>query len=139
MFKVLGVALVVLAVFAVVFPMFTDCQSQDRAITLANGKVIPMKCHWSGVAEIAAAAPLAVVGVMMTFNRRKNTLTQLSVLGVVLGAVIIALPTFLIGVCQTPTMTCVTLERPGLIGAGSVVIVASLVGLVLSRRSQNLE
>jgi hypothetical protein len=138
-FKVLGISLVVLAVFAAAFPMFSDCQSQGLAITLANGKTIPMKCHWSGVAEIAAAAPLAIVGVMMSFNRRKTTLTQLSGLGVVLGAVIIALPTFLIGVCQTPTMTCVTLERPGLITAGSLVIAASLVGLVLAARSKKLE
>ncbi|MEL7563168.1 DUF4418 family protein [Dehalogenimonas sp. 4OHTPN] len=139
MFKVLGVVLVVLAIFAAVFPMFTDCQSQGKAITLANGKTIPMKCHWSGVAEIAAAAPLAVVGVMMTFNRRKTTLMQLGGLGVVLGAVIIALPTFLIGVCQTPTMTCVTLERPGLITAGALVIASGLVGMVLAARSNRLE
>ncbi|MEN8614425.1 DUF4418 family protein [Dehalogenimonas sp. THU2] len=139
MYKVLGIGLVALAAFAAVFPMFSDCQSQGLAITLANGKTIAMKCHWSGIAEIAAAAPLAVVGVMMTLNRRKTTLMQLSGLGVVLGAVIIALPTFLIGVCQNPTMTCVTLERPGLITAGSLVIAASLVGLVLAARSNKLE
>jgi len=134
MYRVFGVTLVVLAIALAVVPMFTDCQSQGGQITLANGKQIPMKCHWAGIAEIGVAVPLALVGGMMTMNRRKNNLRNLSVLGIALGALAIAFPTSLIGVCQTPTMICVTTMKPTLITLGAVAGGISLLGLVLSRR-----
>ena len=42
---VFGVALVVLALATAIFPQFTDCESQGKMITLANGKTVSMKCH----------------------------------------------------------------------------------------------
>jgi hypothetical protein len=138
MFKVFGVALVVIAVAIAVVPMFTDCQSQGKQIALANGKQIPMKCHWTGIAEAATAIPLALVGGMMVASRRKQSLTYLSILGIALGGVAIALPSGMIGVCQTPTMTCVTAMKPALLSLGGLAAGISVVGMVLSRRAKGL-
>jgi len=138
MFKVFGVVLVVLAIALAVVPTFTDCQSQGKMITLANGKTTPMKCHWTGIAEIGVAVPLAVVGGMMTLSRRRNNLTNLSVLGVVLGGLAIAFPAGLIGVCQTPTMSCVTAMKPALVSLGSLTAGISVIGLVMSRKAKEL-
>lgn len=137
MFKVFGITLIVLAVALATVPTFTDCQSQGKAIELPNGKTVAMKCHWSGVAEIGVAAPLVVVGAMMTFSRRKNTLGSLSVLGVVLGAMAISFPAGLIGVCSNPMMTCVSAMKPALLSLGGVTAAVGVVGLVLSRRKKD--
>lgn len=136
MFKVFGVVLVVLAIALAVVPTFTDCQSQGNAIELPNGKTVAMKCHWTGIAEIGVAVPLAIIGGMMAMNRRKVNLTNLSVLGIVLGALAIAFPSGLIGVCQTPTMICVTTMKPILLTLGSIATIVSIAGLVLSRKQR---
>lgn len=138
MFRVFGITLIVLAIALAVVPNFTDCQSQGKAIELPSGKTVAMKCHWSGVAEIGIAVPMSIVGVMMTTNRRRNNLTNLSVLGIALGGLAIAFPAGLIGVCQTPTMMCVTAMKPTLITLGGIAVGLSLVGVILSRKGKEL-
>jgi hypothetical protein len=134
MFKVLGIALIILAIASAIIPMFTDCESQGLQITMANGKTTPMKCHWSGIGELATAIPLAAIGVMMVLAKRKETLTYLSVFGIVVAGVMVAIPNWMIGVCATPTHTCVTIMRPLLTTFSSLAVVASIVGLVMSQR-----
>ena len=136
MLKIIGLVVVVLAVALVVVPMFTDCQSQGKQITLANGKQISMKCHWTGVAEIGVAVPLFLVGIMMVVSRRRSNLVMPSILGITLGGLAMAFPGGLIGVCQTPTMTCVTAMKPALLSLGGMAAVLSLVGLVLSVKTK---
>jgi len=138
MFKVFGITLIVLAVALAAVPTFTDCQSQGKAITLANGKTVPMKCHWSGIAEVGVAVPLGIVGAMMAASRRRSNLTNLSVLGIALGGLAIAFPAGLIGVCQTPTMICVTSMKPTLISLGGAAAGIGLIGLVMSRKAKGL-
>jgi hypothetical protein len=132
--KVLGIGLVVLALFAAILPMFTDCQSQGKAIELANGKTVPMKCHWTGIGELALAVPLIGLGAIMTVGRRKETLRSLSIVGVLLGIMVILLPARLIGVCSNPDMLCKSVMQPALIFAGVLMVAAGVLGLLMSRR-----
>lgn len=136
MFKVFGIVLLVVALAIAVIPNFTDCQSQGKAITMASGKTTPMKCHWTGRAELATAVPLLGVGAMMTFSRRRQSLMNLSILGIILGAVVMALPTSLIGVCTTPGMICNSVMKPSLLALGGVVTGISLVSIVASSRKK---
>lgn len=134
--RIIGVILIVLGLIAAVVPQFTDCQSQGRAIELANGKTIPMKCHWTAEAELAVAVPLIAVGGMMWFSKRKETQIVLSILGIILGVFIVLIPTYLIGVCSSFEMICNSLMKPTLILMGTVAAIASLVGLGLANRGQ---
>ena len=134
--KFLGIALIVLALAIAIVPIFTDCQSQGKSLTLANGNSIPMKCHWTGLAEIAAGVPLIAVGAMMVANRRKENLLNLGIMGSILGILVILLPTNLIGVCQS-AMLCNTAMKPALIVLGSLAIVASLATIVLARKAND--
>jgi hypothetical protein len=132
--KIAAVLIVILALVIGIVPQFTDCQSQGRSLQLANGKTVAMKCHWSATAELALAIPIAVVGVLLGFSRRKESMRNLSILGIVLGAVAILVPTVLIGVCASPDMLCNSLMRPLLILMGVLLMVISVVTLIASRR-----
>ena len=134
--RILGIALIVFALAIAIIPTFTDCQSQGKAISLPNGSTVPMKCHWTGVGEIATGVPLLVVGAMMTVSRRKGNLRILGGMGGILGVFAILLPTQLIGVCQT-SMLCHTVMQPSLVLLGSLAIVCSGLAMVLSRKASD--
>lgn len=138
MTKVLGITLVVLALAISIIPSFTDCASQGSALTLASGKQIPMKCHWTAKAEIAVGVPLLAVGAMTAANRRKQALMAMGIVGGVLGLSAILLTTnSLIGVCTTPTMICHTVMKPAMTVLGSGAIAASLGIVVLARKASD--
>lgn len=138
MFRYLGIFIVVLAITVAVVPHFTDCQSQGKMVTLANGNTTSMKCHWTGVAEIGAAIPLGVVGVAMIAGRRRETMMYMSFAGLAIAGVILALPNGLIGTCATPTMICNTLMKPALNLMGGLVGLTAAVGLVVAWRGKSL-
>ncbi|MBN1369291.1 MAG: DUF4418 family protein [Dehalococcoidaceae bacterium] len=127
--RFLGVALVLLAVALAVIPQFTDCQSQGSMITLANGKVIPMKCHWTAMAQIALAVPIVLVGLAMAVRPRKMTSFWLGIFIMVLGLLPILTTTLLIGTCVTPTMYCNVAMKPVIFVLGGLVM---LIGLVVT-------
>ncbi len=131
--KVLGIALVVMALAIGIMPHYTDCLSQGKAIALPNGSSVPMKCHWSAQAEIATAIPLGLVGLAMIATRRKEYLRVLGGAGAVLGVSAILIPTSLIGVCSS-AMPCHTLMQPSLVALGSVAAVGSLGAVILARK-----
>ncbi len=132
--KIMGGLSICLALAIAILPMFTDCQSQGKAITLANGKTVPMKCHWTGVAELGIAVPLAMVGVFEIFSKRKESNNILSSTGGALGIMAILFPTALIGVCSNPMMLCNSVEKPGLIALGALTIGVSAVVFFTSRK-----
>jgi hypothetical protein len=135
--KAIGVIIIILALVVGIVPQLTQCQSQGREpLALANGGTTAMKCHWTAQSELSLAFPLLIVGGATSFSRRKETRRVLAILGVVLGALVIALPTYLIGVCKSLDMLCNSLMQPVLILSGIIVIVASLASLVLSERSK---
>ncbi len=136
MHRFFGAALAVLAIAIAVVPAFTDCQSQGKSLTTSTGKTVPMKCHWTGVAEIGVAVPLFVVGGLMATNRRRDNIRNFGIMGIVLGALVIAFPTRLIGVCQTPTMLCHTVMSPTLITLGSISIVGSVAAIIFRPKEQ---
>lgn len=132
--KILGTLLIVMALVIGIVPQFTDCQSQGKALTLENGRTIPMKCHWTGEAELAAAGPMLVLGGLIAFNRRKVALRSLALIGLVVGIFAVLLPTALIGVCANPDMLCNSVMKPTLIFSGTVASAASVAVFLLARK-----
>ena len=134
--KIAGIVIVVLALVVGIVPQFTDCLSQGKSLALANGQSVPMKCHWTAMAELGMALPLLALGGMLVFSRRKETQRTLSMLGVALGAIVALLPTALIGVCANDMMVCNSTMKPTLIFSGVLIGATSLVMLVLSRKDE---
>ncbi len=130
MSKAVAATLVALALVVGIVPRFTDCQAQGHAIALPGGKTIPMKCHWTAAAELAVAAPLLVVGVLLALARRRESRRALAALGLVEGGLAVLLPTALVGVCSNPEMLCSSVMKPTLILAGVLAAAASVAALL---------
>jgi hypothetical protein len=133
--KVIGAILIALVLVIALVPLFTDCQSQGKSIALPNGKTVPMKCHWTGRAELLLSGPLLAVGILMILSRRKETTRALAIVGLVLGIGVALVPVYLVGVCASNEMLCNMVMKPTLVLAGALVVVASLVALVAARRN----
>ena len=134
--KYLGIALAAFGLAIAIVPNFTDCASHGAFMTVM-GKQLPMVCHWSARAEMAVGIPVALIGIMMSFKRFSSGFLGLSILGGGLGALAILLPTHIIGTCPGPTMTCNTVMKPITTVLGSLTIVGSLGGLMLSRKTKS--
>jgi hypothetical protein len=132
--KVAAAVIMILAVAIAVVPQFTDCHSDGRALTLQDGRQIPMKCHWTAQAELGLGLPILAVGTLIFGSRRKESLRNLGFLGIALGAIVVTLPTNLIGVCGNPDMICNSTMKPALILMGVLVGGISLGVVVQSFR-----
>jgi hypothetical protein len=133
--KALAVAMIVLALVLAIVPIFSDCQSAGRELALEGGRTIPMKCHWTGIAEAGVAVPLALAGVIALGVRRKETTRVVAIFGAAAGVLAILFPTVLIGVCSSASMPCNMLMKPILIAAGILAIVASIALFFVARDS----
>jgi len=134
--KFLGGVMILMALVLIVAPVFTDCQSDGKFLTTADGRTVSMKCHWAGVAEVAAAVPLGLAGIYALRNRRKETTRFAAIVGAASGAMAILLPTLLIGTCANAAMICNVLMRPILLASGTLAIVASIALFVLAREPE---
>ncbi len=134
MIRTLAALLVVLALVIGIVPLRTDCQSQGHAITLANGKTIPMKCHWTAMAEVAMAAPLLVVGLLLALSKRRESRRALAAVAAIQGLLVVLLPTALVGVCPNPEMLCSSVMKPTLILGGLLVVAIGAAGLLAPGR-----
>lgn len=131
--KSMGILIIALALVIAIVPIFTDCLANGKTLTTADGRSVPMKCHWTAIAEIGLAIPLALVGVLNFTSKRKESLRSLNLIGLTLGTLVILFATVLIGVCPNPMMACNMIEKPTLILSGIVVMAASLITLGTSR------
>jgi len=136
MTKVLGAVMILMALVLAIAPVFSDCESTGKLLTTADGRTVSMKCHWTGIAEIAAAIPLAIAGIYALLGRRKETLRFAAIVGAASGLVAILLPTVLIGTCMNAAMTCNVLMKPILLASGIVALVASVALFFTAREAE---
>ena len=134
--KVVGILIMVLAVLIAAVPAFYNCQHDGKALTLANGMKVPMKCFWTAMAAIATAAPLFGIGLLQMFSRQKETRRALGALGGVLGIMAIILPTVLIGVCMHPDASCNLVMKPALIFMGILTLGLGVASAVMPLKSE---
>lgn len=132
--KITGALIIVLALAIGIVPLFTDCLSQGLQLTTSAGMKVPMKCHWTAIAEIGVAIPLALIGIMSFISKHKETLRAINTVGAAMGALAILFPTALIGVCSNPAHLCNMVERPALILGGTLVLGVTLFNLYRTTR-----
>ena len=129
--KYLGIPIFALALVIGILPQFTECSGM---LKLANGMETHMKCFWTAIAELGMSIPLAALGGLLFFSKRKETRMSLSIMGAILGVFVVLFPTTLIGVCKSNMMACRNLMLPALVLSGILVVVACVVLFVSSFR-----
>lgn len=132
--KIIGIVIMALALLIAAVPAFYNCQHDGKALTLANGMKVPMKCFWTAMAAIATAAPLFLIGLLQTVSRQKETRKALGALGGVLGIMAIALPTALIGVCMHPDASCNLVMKPALIFMGILTLGLGVMSMFMPQK-----
>jgi len=105
----------------------------------ADGKPVnmfmPMKCYWSGMAEIGPGAAIAFLGVLLLCFRQSQVRLGIIFAQTLLGVMVILFPACLIGICASKTHDCRILFYPMMLVLGSLVIVLSLInGLFIFRK-----
>jgi hypothetical protein len=123
-----------LALVAGVVPQFTDCASQGRNLTTSTGMTVAMKCHWTAMAEIALAVALGAVALGLLLSKSDETKRTLNGVGFVLGGLVAAVPTYLIGVCANKDMICNSLMKPTLIMTGVLIMAICLASIISTVR-----
>ena len=157
--KVLAVLIFILGLAVIIVPQFTNCeygkdnpetlnmQTSDAAVAeyasmgemeaetvAAESTGVPyraMKCLWSARAEIIAGVPIIVLGALLLFSRRKETIRVIGILTAVMGVLTILIPTSFIGTCMNPDMVCNTEMKPTLLIAGGLTVALGIAVVVL--------
>lgn len=119
--KVIAVVTVGLGLIAAIGPrtIFPVCSAAE----------MKMKCYYTAQWELVVGLVAALVGVGLILINDKKIRTVLSVIEIALGALIVLIPTAIVGVCSSPMMHCVSVTRPALIVTGVLEIVTSVAAL----------
>ena len=72
-----------------------------------------------------------VLGVLLFFARRKETIRVIGILTVLLGVLTIVIPTQLVGTCANTAMVCNTEMKPALLVAGGITVALGIAVLIL--------
>ena len=121
--KITGIVTAVLGLLTALIPthIFKVCEAMD-------GKF--MKCHWTSQVEVALGIATVVLGLLLILSKEKAAASAYAVASAINGALVILIPTVVIGVCGSADMSCNSGTRPALIIAGSLIIVTGLIGAV---------
>ena len=85
----------------------------------------PLPCYWMAWAEVAVGIPLLAAAVILFFSRRAETQRSMAILGIVLGLMVILLPTAIIGTCPDSSHPCNTGAKPALVLLGAATMAVS--------------
>ncbi|MFV0412881.1 MAG: DUF4418 family protein, partial [Oscillospiraceae bacterium] len=116
-----GIAVAVLGLLIALVPVciFPTC---IKTIETAAGGTTPMKCFWSGRAEIGIGLLILCGGVLLSLSKSSFTRQGISIMTALTGVLGILIPTLLIGGCEMATMACRIATFPALIVANALTI-----------------
>ncbi len=119
--KVLTVSTIILGLLAAIGPrtIFPVCSAGE----------MKMRCYYTAQWELVVGLLAVFAGLSLFFITDEKIKTVVSAVQVILGALIILIPTAIIGVCGSPMMHCVTVTKPALLVIGVLEVFTS--GLLL--------
>ncbi len=93
---------------------------------------MPMKCHWMAQAEMGFGLIIVVTGILLFLVKSNETKMMLSVITACTDVIAFLTLHSLIGVCQTPTMSCVALTTPALTIVTIILFIFTIVNIVFA-------
>lgn len=101
------------------FQLAPVCQ---RLLELTSGKMVHMRCHYTGQGEVFLGITIVLVSLIYLFSRTLSAQKSLGGVLMILGLIVIILPTNLgIGVCMSP-MECHTTATVLYVLGGLIII-----------------
>lgn len=83
----------------------------NRLLELTTGRMVHMRCHYTGQAEVFLGIIALIIGIMVFANKNPAVYKNLGLVMAIIGVAVILLPTNLgIGVCMNP-MECHTTAK----------------------------
>ena len=127
--------LIGLGVFVAVAPwtIAPVCELQGMWVQTSTGKLLPMPCGYTARGELGVGSMIAFSGAALMFVKTVNPRRAVGAFAGALGALAIAFPTYLTGMCAVATHSCRTSTEPALILAG-LATAAVGIGLVLMKQ-----
>jgi hypothetical protein len=108
-----GISVAVLGLLIALVPVyiFPTC---SKLIETAAGGTVPMKCFWTGRAEIGIGLLVLCGGVLLIVLKSPLARIGISLMTALTGILSFLIPNLLIGGCSMPTMVCRTTTFPAL-------------------------
>ena len=103
-------------------------------LQLANGKMVPMRCHWTAQAEILLGALILAAGLTQAMMKNWDARRDLGLQVAFLGLAVILTPLFIISTCTDPDMACNIGTKPALLILGAITLVSGISGRFASGR-----
>lgn len=132
-----GIVVAVLGLLTALVPacIFQTC---SKTIETAAGGMVPMKCFWSGQAEIGIGLLVLCGGLLLVVVKAPLIRLGISMMTALTGIIGILIPTVLIGGCEMATMACQMTTFPALIVIQILILATCSVNIIyLWRRSSN--
>ena len=120
----LGALLVLLGIVIILTPwiIFPVCEHYGSYLTTTSGAQLPMPCGWTARAESGIGALIVVAGALLIARSTPETRQAVGVFSIALGALVVLIPTVLIGMCKVAEHPCRVLTLPALEILGIIVI-----------------
>lgn len=93
-----------------------------------HGDDIP-SCYWASRAVLGVAAVIAILSIVRIFETDEGERRGLSLAAALLGALVAALPGWLIGLCADASMQCNVLMRPFAFCLGAAIFLVGAIDL----------
>ena len=114
-------------------PCSTGGMSKMSKMPKMHMMMQPMACYYTGRAAVGIGLVIAVLGIIALFVK-ENVRIGLNIAVVVNALLMLAVTTFLIGVCKSPMMHCASVMRPTLIVLSVLALVFAAVSVYLDNK-----
>jgi hypothetical protein len=106
--------------------IFPVCEMEGKFVETKAGKLLPMPCGYTARAETGLGALVGLVGLGMIALPSYGSRRAFGVMAVGLGAVVMLVPTMLIGMCAAPDHICRVATQPALLLLGGITVIGGL-------------
>ncbi len=123
----LGLSIALLGLIVVLTPnvLLPVCEG---LLELASGKRVPMRCFWTGRAEMVMGGLILVAGLTMALIHSDEGRRRLSHQVAFRGLAPVLIPLYIIPTCDHPDMACNVGTKPALLLLGAFTLALGLWG-----------